>query len=151
MLQTEKSTEAQQKTLMLSAKKADVITAANLLHGSDAGGTTTGDGKHYKLTYGNDNTPNANVFGWYWGAANGAAFNQATHRAWLVLPYDQAGARSFFGLPDDDVVTSLSEKGLVNSEKSAPAQWYTLDGRKLSSKPAAKGIYIRGGRKVVVK
>lgn len=67
MLQTEKSTEAQQKTLMLSAKKADVITAANLLHGSDAGGTTTGDGKHYKLTYGNDNTPNANVFGWYWG------------------------------------------------------------------------------------
>ena len=151
MLQTEKSTEAQQKTLMLSAKKADVITAANLLHGSDAGGTTTGDGKHYKLTYGNDNTPNANVFGWYWGAANGAAFNQAAHRAWLVLPYDQAGARSFFGLPDDDVVTSLSEKGLVNSEKSAPAQWYTLDGRKLSSKPAAKGIYIRGGRKVVVK
>lgn len=151
MLQTEKSTEAQQKTLMLSAKKADVITAANLLHGSDAGGTTTGDGKHYKLTYGNDNTPNANVFGWYWGAANGAAFNQAAHRAWLVLPYDQAGARSFFGLPDDDVVTSLSEKGLVNSEKSAPAQWYTLDGRKLSSKPAAKGIYIRGGKKVVVK
>lgn len=151
MLQTEKSTEAQQKTLMLSAKKADVITAANLLHGSDAGGTTTGDGKHYKLTYGNDNTPNANVFGWYWGAANGAAFNQAAHRAWLVLPYDQAGARSFFGLPDDDVVTSLSEKGLVNSEKSAPAQWYTLDGRKLSSKPAAKGVYIRGGRKVVVK
>lgn len=28
--------------------------------------------------------------------------------------------------------------------------WFTLDGRKLSGKPAAKGIYIRGGKKVVV-
>lgn len=29
--------------------------------------------------------------------------------------------------------------------------WYTLDGRKLTNEPAAKGIYINGGKKVVVK
>ena len=29
--------------------------------------------------------------------------------------------------------------------------WYTLDGRKLSGKPTQKGIYVYGGRKVVVK
>lgn len=29
--------------------------------------------------------------------------------------------------------------------------WYTLDGRKLSGKPTQKGIYITGGRKVVIK
>ena len=29
--------------------------------------------------------------------------------------------------------------------------WYTLDGMKLSQKPTAKGIYVNGGRKVVVK
>ena len=29
--------------------------------------------------------------------------------------------------------------------------WYTLDGRKLDGKPTQKGIYINGGRKVVVK
>ena len=29
--------------------------------------------------------------------------------------------------------------------------WYSLDGRKLSDKPTAKGIYIYNGRKVVIK
>ena len=29
--------------------------------------------------------------------------------------------------------------------------WYTLDGRKLNGKPTQKGIYVNGGRKVVVK
>ena len=29
--------------------------------------------------------------------------------------------------------------------------WYTIDGRKLSGKPAQKGIYIVNGRKVAVK
>ena len=33
---------------------------------------------------------------------------------------------------------------------NATDAWFTLDGRKLSGKPAAKGIYIRSGRKVVV-
>ena len=29
--------------------------------------------------------------------------------------------------------------------------WYTLDGRRLDGKPAVRGIYIIGGRKVVIK
>ncbi len=29
--------------------------------------------------------------------------------------------------------------------------WYTLDGRKLGGEPSAKGVYVRGGKKVVVK
>ena len=29
--------------------------------------------------------------------------------------------------------------------------WYTLDGRKLSGKPTTKGVYVNGGRKVVIK
>ena len=28
---------------------------------------------------------------------------------------------------------------------------YTLDGRKLNGKPMTKGIYVNGGRKVVIK
>ena len=31
------------------------------------------------------------------------------------------------------------------------ASWFTLDGRRLSGKPTTKGIYLSGGRKVVVK
>ena len=30
-------------------------------------------------------------------------------------------------------------------------EWYDLSGRKLDTKPTAKGLYINGGRKVVVK
>jgi len=29
--------------------------------------------------------------------------------------------------------------------------WYTLDGRRLSGKPMARGIYVNNGRKVVIK
>ena len=29
--------------------------------------------------------------------------------------------------------------------------WYTLDGRKLSKKPTASGVYINNGRKTVIK
>ena len=30
-------------------------------------------------------------------------------------------------------------------------QWYTLDGRKLQSKPTLKGLYILNGKKTVVR
>ena len=43
--------------------------------------------------------------------------------------------------------TSISEKGIVNSEQDA---WYSIDGRRLSGRPTAKGIYIHNGRAVVV-
>ena len=29
--------------------------------------------------------------------------------------------------------------------------WYSLDGRKYSAKPTAKGLYINKGKKVVIK
>ena len=51
-----------------------------------------------------------------------------------------------------DSTTSLSEKGTVKSEESAAAaEWYTLDGVKLTVKPKQKGVYIHNGKKVVNK
>ena len=29
--------------------------------------------------------------------------------------------------------------------------WYSLDGRKLSAQPTARGIYVKNGKKVVIK
>ena len=53
---------------------------------------------------------------------------------------------------DGEETTSLREKGIVNSEKfAAAAEWYTLDGRRLSQKPTQKGLYIHNGRKEVLK
>ena len=43
-----------------------------------------------------------------------------------------------------EIVNSKS----VNSQSDG---WYTLDGRRLSEKPTQSGVYINGGRKVVIK
>ena len=46
--------------------------------------------------------------------------------------------------------------GIVSISKESRSQgvtgaWYSLDGRKLGGKPTQKGMYIHGGRKVIVK
>ena len=46
-----------------------------------------------------------------------------------------------------DEALPLNANGQTNDEDG----WYTLDGRKLDSTPAAKGVYVRNGKKVVVK
>ena len=66
-----------------------------------------------------------------------------------------AHVRAFnLNFDDDDNAT-----GIVSAEAnsslftlhSSLSEWYTLDGRKLSGKPTQRGIYIHGGKKVVVK
>ncbi len=47
--------------------------------------------------------------------------------------------------------TGVGEKVTVNSEKLATEQWYTLDGRRLADKPTQKGLYIRNGKKFVIR
>ena len=47
---------------------------------------------------------------------------------------------------------SLIDNGQWTMDNYAGAdEWYNLDGRKLNDKPSQKGIYIHGGKKVVVK
>jgi len=46
--------------------------------------------------------------------------------------------------------TSLSPVPSPSREGSSQG-WYTLDGRKMDKQPTAKGVYINGGRKVVIK
>ena len=47
-----------------------------------------------------------------------------------------------------------SETGIPLTHYQSPLTtdvWYTIDGRKLSGKPAVKGVYINNGRKAVIK
>lgn len=60
-----------------------------------------------------------------------------------------AGTRSFYSLGEGDGTTAIDTLRTVDSEDSAA--WYTLDGRRLSTAPAKKGIYILNHRKVVIK
>ena len=52
---------------------------------------------------------------------------------------------------DDETTGIISiDNGQLIIDNSMDA-WYTLDGRRLTGKPTAKGLYINNGRKVVIK
>ena len=66
------------------------------------------------------------------------------NRCYLLL--DEAGARVMNIVTDNEATGIARVADDENGEK-----WYSLDGRSLQGKPARKGLYIRNGKKVVVK
>ena len=68
----------------------------------------------------------------------------ATDKGWKVYDYNGGSVQEYAGSEPSaigSIEVSAEEKGL----------WYSLDGKRLSGKPTKKGIYVRNGRKVVVK
>ena len=119
---------------------------ANLLRGSDVATTTTADSDNYlfyKLAFGHSGSDNQNVFGWYWGADNGAAFQIEGHRAWLAIPKGNASTRGY-GLENDG--TTAINKVAVEGED---AVYYNLNGQRIAA--PAKGLYIKNNKKVFFK
>ena len=89
-----------------------------------------------------------------------------------TLYYPQNGAgigaqRAYFKIGSDGALLARrmtafnigfgdgEETGIISVSTDAKdlngGAWYTLDGRKLNGKPTKSGIYVNGGRKVVVK
>ena len=67
----------------------------------------------------------------------------AAHRCYINLGSEAAPAR--LRITDETVGISHVDIDFIDDA------WYSLDGRKLDSKPTKKGLYINGGRKVVIK
>ena len=76
----------------------------------------------------------------------------AANRAYLrttSAPSASAGAMSF---SFEEGTTGMKEDGIVKREnRAADAEWYDLQGRKMSNIPTVPGLYIVNGKKVVVK
>ena len=51
----------------------------------------------------------------------------------------------------DDGTTAIDPARLYDLNASLSVAWYDLSGRRLPAKPTAKGVYVIGGKKVVVK
>jgi hypothetical protein len=66
----------------------------------------------------------------------------------LEITAPAQSAPAFFGFEEN--TTAINEHELHESHELSGA-WYSLDGRKLSGKPSAKGIYVRNGRKFIIK
>ena len=147
MLQVAPANAPQSIDVTLTAPAAGAITDDNLLHGSDVATLTTGEGKHYKLTY---NNSGQNI-GWYWGAEGGGAFTSGAHKAWLVLPSTAQQAPARLGLPGyGDNTTDVLLIPYQAEDEQQEDTWYTIDGRKLGQQPAAPGLYIHNGVKEVI-
>ena len=70
----------------------------------------------------------------------------------LVLTMVFCGASVFnidFG--EQGTQTVIGHTDITDSTDKADAAWYTINGVKLDAKPNSKGVYIHGGRKVVIK
>lgn len=126
--------------------------AGNMLYGADnvdADGMTFVKGtnvKYYKLALGNDGK-----CGFYWGAADGAAFEYTANRAFLAIDItDASQAPEGFSLDGDGGTTGID--GVMNGNDGSQ-KIYTVTGiyagKSLDKLP--KGIYIVGGKKVAVK
>ncbi len=117
----------------------------NLLKGSDVATTTYGEigsNLYYKLAYGHSGTAQANQFGWYWGAEDGAAFEIEAHRAWLAIPQLLASARGYIVGSDATAISKVS----TTQEN---AEYYNLQGQRVAA--PTKGLYIKNNKKVIIK
>lgn len=127
-------------------KTAPTAATGNLLKGTDVEATTTatGDNNFYKLAL--DDETKSKV-GFYWGEANGGAFQNGAHRAYLALPKSSSARIKGFAL--EGSVTGIT--GITTTETANKAV-YTLDGRRVSNgTKLPAGLYIVGGKKVIIK
>ena len=137
------ATSAGDKTITLSAETG-TEKAGNLLKPSGDAGITAAnmnvaDTKFYRLTM-----HNGTDIGFWWGAADGAAFDLAANKAYLAVPTG-AGAPSMLWF--DNGSTGVDEvKGKMEEVRG---DFFDLQGRKVAN--PTKGLYIVNGKKVVIK
>ena len=132
------------KAVILKSSAASITltpvasTTADLSDNVLKGGTTVTDGYDaYTLSRG-DGT---GAVGFY--KFSGTLDGSKAHLEILT----SASARSFIGFGDDNT-TGIELPALADDEA---AEWYSLDGRRLSGKPARKGIYVKDGQKYIIK
>ena len=88
---------------------------------------------------------------WWWPEDNGN--NSVTNKWWNAALYDHSTGKPYAALyelknfMDGNSGISSPTPSLSKGEGA----WYTLDGRRLTDKPSAKGYYINNGKTVVVK
>ena len=145
---------------LTSTTESATYSGENLLHGSSSqtmtsnvnGVSTSGNSSYvyYKLAYGKSGSVNANKFGWYWGANNGAAFSIEGGKAWLALPITNAQSKRAVLFIDDDMsiddATSIDDIEQSRNNEANDIQ-YNIAGQRVDN--SYNGIIIVNGKKIV--
>ena len=91
---------------------------------------------------------------WVAGFYNhGESLTLGANRAYLVTPAEPGSRRGFdlSSVDDEDEATAVVDLQHHPVHRDAETPWYTLDGRQVGNKPNAKGIYVKNGRKYVIR
>jgi alpha-amylase len=78
-------------------------------------------------------------------------FNNNTSPQTADLVFEQGGYYVKDGLFGIVTTTGIKSLSPLTSHPSPLNVWYDLQGRRLSGKPTTKGVYIHGGKKLVVR
>lgn len=122
----------------------DVDSDFNMLHPASRPKSELSGYLFYKLAYASSNLDD---LGFYWGGANGGAFDSREGSAYLAIPEDKAAKISGFRLTDDGA-TDINAVQNVNDKASVV---YNLNGQRISSAGAFRGIVIVNGKKMLNK
>ncbi len=126
---------------MLYSTGSGSLTAAEMEAKPQEGGNYL----FYKLSL----NKNHEKIGFYWGAEGGAAFDYGKgHQAFLAVPQTNGEQRAAAYLFDGDTTGIYSVKATESESNNAT---YTLSGIRVDNKQLPKGIYIKNGKKVVVR
>jgi hypothetical protein len=133
---------------MTTATDLDDFTDDNNLSGVDYDTPTSalGTGTFYVLGMTTVNGKQHFGFHRYTGST------MAAHKAFVLVGNSQAPARSLTMVFDEATgIVSAEANSSLFTLHSSLSSWFTLDGRRLQTKPTAPGIYINNGKKVVIK
>lgn len=121
-----------------------VAPEGNLLHGSVEATKTHVEGAtaYYKLAKGEEG------IGFYWANENGGAFINGANKAYLAVTTGSLSQMRGFSF--ESMTTGINNV-VANTNNSKNAVIYDLNGRRVNSLNAAKGVYIVNGKKVIVK
>lgn len=125
----------------VALKLEETTEDVNLLKGSSDESLTTSDeagAKFYKFANDKDKG-----IGFYWGADNGAAFNNSANKAYLAVAGEASAAKGFALGGVDTGIKEVTEVGKM------AGKIYNLQG--MQQKGLQKGICIVNGKKFVVK
>jgi len=126
------------------AESATASTETNLLKGTDADETVTSTNNIYFFGYSSTNEPG------FFEAESKTSYSNGAHKAYIELAYDASSASA---KPLTlDFGGSTTAIGGLNAEPAEQSGYtYTLQGVKVNPQNLKKGVYVRNGRKFIVK
>lgn len=124
------------------SSEAGTPVADNWLKGSDEKATTEGGERYYMLSL--DANSTAGSVGFYWGAANGGAFTNGAHKAYLCVKPGVAGAKTCYRF---DGQTTAIDGIRTDKPTTADGAVYNLAGQRVDR--SYKGVVIKNGKKYI--